>query len=89
VPDSTRAPVSGICRRSLRGLTVIVWRLRARCQRERQDSYADQKTSSHDALVFDFVNQNTGRSPKLRWPLASSSFLPLLGVYGVRKLFPV
>jgi hypothetical protein len=35
MPDSARAPVSGICRRPLWGRSVIVWHLRACRQRER------------------------------------------------------
>ena len=46
---------------------MVGWYLRVRHQRERYDSGTNQRSASHNIPVFNFVNENTGRSLKLRW----------------------
>jgi hypothetical protein len=68
LPDSARPSVSGVFRRPLRCPSMVGWYLRARHQRERYNSGTNQKSASHNiSPVFNFVNENTGHSLKLRW----------------------
>ena len=68
---------------------MVVWYLSARHQRERYDSGTNQKSASHSIRLFNFVNENTGRSLKLRW-LRDWLGLPFVGLgYGVRNVLPV
>jgi hypothetical protein len=80
LPDSARPAVSGVFRRPLRRPSMVGWYLRARHQRERYNSAANQKSASHNiSLVFNFVKENTGHSLKLRW-LRDCLRLPSVGL---------
>ena len=46
---------------------MVGWYLRARHQRERYDSVQIKGALLIISRVFNFVNENTGRSLKLRW----------------------
>jgi hypothetical protein len=59
---------------------MVGWYLRARHQRERYNSGTNQKSASHNrSPVFNFVNENTGHSLKLRW-LRDCLRLPSVGL---------